>query len=90
VPGSQRLGLVAAFCRIGLDRPVPHPTTLVKLVRRAGPELVEELNAALLGKPKLSVLFERSYALTNEPIGMVGQTPTTWEVTHRGLPAHSW
>jgi IS5 family transposase len=24
------------FCRIGLDRPVPHPTTLVKLVRRAG------------------------------------------------------
>jgi transposase, IS5 family len=38
------------FCRIGLDRPVPHPTTLVKLVRRAGPETVEELNAALLGK----------------------------------------
>ena len=25
------------FCRIGLDRPGPHPTTLVKLVRRAGP-----------------------------------------------------
>jgi len=24
------------FCRIGLDRPVPHPTTLVKLVHRAG------------------------------------------------------
>ena len=24
------------FCRIPLDRPVPHPTTLVKLVRRAG------------------------------------------------------
>jgi transposase, IS5 family len=38
------------FCRIGLDRPVPHPTTLVKLVRRAGPEVVAELNAALLGK----------------------------------------
>jgi transposase, IS5 family len=38
------------FCRIGLDRPVPHPTTLVKLVRRAGPEVIEELNAALLGK----------------------------------------
>jgi transposase, IS5 family len=38
------------FCRIGLDRPVPHPTTLVKLVRRAGPEVVEELNAALLHK----------------------------------------
>src|SRR6266511_1319474 len=38
------------FCRIGLDRPVPHPTTLVKLVRRAGPNTVEQLNGALLGK----------------------------------------
>jgi IS5 family transposase len=38
------------FCRIGLDRPVPHPTTLVKLVGRAGPEMVDELNAALLHK----------------------------------------
>jgi transposase, IS5 family len=38
------------FCRIPLDRPVPHPTTLVKLVRRAGPEMIEELNAALVAK----------------------------------------
>jgi transposase, IS5 family len=38
------------FCRIGLDRPVPHPTTLIKLVRRAGPEVIEELNAALVAK----------------------------------------
>jgi IS5 family transposase len=38
------------FCRIPLDRPVPHPTTLVKLVRRAGPEVTEQLNTALLGK----------------------------------------
>jgi IS5 family transposase len=37
-------------CRIPLDRPVPHPTTLVKLVRRAGPEVIAQLNAALLGK----------------------------------------
>jgi transposase, IS5 family len=37
-------------CRIGLDRPVPHPTTLVKLVRRAGPNTIEQLNSALLGK----------------------------------------
>ncbi len=29
---------------------MPHPTTLVKLVRRAGPEVVDELNAALVGK----------------------------------------
>jgi IS5 family transposase len=38
------------FCRILLDRSVPHPTTLVKLVRRAGPNTVEQLNSALLGK----------------------------------------
>ena len=38
------------FCRIALDRPVPHPTTLVKLVGRAGPMVIEELNAALLAK----------------------------------------
>jgi transposase, IS5 family len=38
------------FCRIGLDRPVPHPTTLVKLVRRAGPEVIEQLNQALVVK----------------------------------------
>jgi transposase, IS5 family len=38
------------FCRIPLDRPVPHPTTLVKLVRRAGPEMIEQLNAALVAK----------------------------------------
>jgi transposase, IS5 family len=38
------------FCRIGLDRPVPHPTTLVKLVRRAGPEVIGQLNAALVAK----------------------------------------
>jgi transposase, IS5 family len=38
------------FCRIGLDRPVPHPTTLVKLVRRAGPDVVEQLNQALVAK----------------------------------------
>jgi len=38
------------FCRIGLDQTVPHPTTLIKLVGRAGPMVIEQLNAALLGK----------------------------------------
>jgi IS5 family transposase len=36
------------FCRIALDGRVPDPTTLVKLTKRLGPELVEELNAELL------------------------------------------
>jgi IS5 family transposase len=38
------------FCRIPLDQPVPHPTTLSKLVGRAGPQVLGELNAALLAK----------------------------------------
>jgi IS5 family transposase len=38
------------FCRIPLGRPVPHPTTLVKLVGRAGPSTVEQLNQVLLAK----------------------------------------
>jgi transposase, IS5 family len=36
------------FCRIALDCRVPDPTTLMKLTRRLGPELLEELNAELL------------------------------------------
>jgi transposase, IS5 family len=38
------------FARIPLDQPVPHPTTLVKLVGRAGPQVLDQLNAALLAK----------------------------------------
>ena len=38
------------FCRLGLDGQVPHPTTLVKLVRRAGPEVIAQLNSALVDK----------------------------------------
>jgi transposase, IS5 family len=38
------------FCRIGLDRPVPHPTTLMKLTTRCGSAAVEGLNEALLAK----------------------------------------
>ena len=38
------------FCRVPPDQPVPHPTTLSKLGRRAGPEVIGQLNAALLGK----------------------------------------
>lgn len=38
------------FCRIPLDAKVPHSTTLLKLTKRCGPELVEELNKLLLKK----------------------------------------
>ena len=36
------------FCRIALDGRVPDPSTLMKLTKRLGPELLEELNGGLL------------------------------------------
>ena len=42
------------FCRVPLDGRIPDPTTLIKLTRRLGPELVEELNAE-----RLSLAIER-------------------------------
>jgi transposase, IS5 family len=36
------------FCRIRLDERVPHSTTLIKLTKRCGPELIEDLNETLL------------------------------------------
>jgi IS5 family transposase len=38
------------FCRIPLDTPVPHPTTLLKITSRCGPAAVDALNEALLAK----------------------------------------
>ncbi len=38
------------FCRIGIDQPVPHPTTLMKLTTRCGSAVVDGLNEALLAK----------------------------------------
>jgi IS5 family transposase len=38
------------FCRIPLGTAVPHPSTLAKLTVRCGADVVEQLNAALLGK----------------------------------------
>jgi IS5 family transposase len=36
------------FCRIRLDDPVPHSTTLIKLTKRCGPETIDDLNTTLL------------------------------------------
>ena len=38
------------FCRIPLGRPVPHPTTLMKMTTRCGDDAVDGLNEALLAK----------------------------------------
>ena len=36
------------FCRIGLEAAVPHESTVRKITRRCGPELIDALNEALL------------------------------------------
>ena len=36
------------FCRIRLDDRVPHSTTLIKLTKRCGPEVIDDLNTTLL------------------------------------------
>jgi IS5 family transposase len=38
------------FCRIPLGSPVSHPTTLMKITTRCGPDAVDGLNEALLAK----------------------------------------
>ena len=38
------------FCRVPLDRPVPHPTTLLKITARVGETAISALNDALLAK----------------------------------------
>jgi IS5 family transposase len=50
VPRGRRLDLLAAVCRIPLGFKVPHPTTLAKLPRRLGEDVVVQLNRALLAR----------------------------------------
>ncbi|MGH9190874.1 MAG: transposase, partial [Acidimicrobiales bacterium] len=38
------------FCRIPLGCRVPHPTTLMKITSRCGPQAIDELNETLLAK----------------------------------------
>jgi hypothetical protein len=77
------------FCRIGLDRPVPHPTTLVKLVRRAGPNTVGQLNSALLGKLREDKLLRVRKLRVDTTVVEADidhpPTPTCWR-----RPSASW
>jgi hypothetical protein len=69
------------FCRLPLDRPVPHPTTLVKLVRRAGPEVVEQLNSCSASWPTTSCCAAASCGSTPpwwRPTSTTRPTPTCW------------
>jgi IS5 family transposase len=80
------------FCRIGLDRPVPHPTTLVKLVGRAGPEIIEQLNAALVAKLAAGKLLRAascgSTPRWSRPTSTTRPTPTCW--SRRSASSAGW
>jgi transposase, IS5 family len=89
--GYERLGREVAdsiswrrCCRIGLDRPVPHPTTLVKLVGRAGPETIEQLNPPWWpGSPRASCWGPASCGWRPRwwrPTSTIGPMPTCWRV----------
>ncbi|MCK5180391.1 MAG: transposase, partial [Candidatus Omnitrophica bacterium] len=38
------------FCQIPIDKKVPHSTTLIKLTRKYGPEMIEAVNSQLLNQ----------------------------------------
>jgi transposase, IS5 family len=48
------------FCRIGIDQPVPHPTTLMKLTTRCGSAAVDGLNETLLAKAAVAKVLRCS------------------------------
>lgn len=40
------------FCRISLGNKVPHSTALIKLTKRYGPEIIDNLSATLIAKAR--------------------------------------
>jgi IS5 family transposase len=45
------------FCLIALSEPVPHESTVRKLVRRLGPDVVDEITRAVIGKAQRETRF---------------------------------
>jgi len=73
------------FCRIAIDGRVPDPSTLMKLTKRLGPELLEELNAGLLSLAvKRKVLRSRRLRVDTTVVEADIRSPTD-----SGLCAHA-
>jgi transposase, IS5 family len=73
------------FCRIAFDGRVPDPTTLMKLTKRLGPELLEELNAELLSLAvERKVLRSRRLRVDTTVVEADIRSPTD-----SGLAAHA-
>jgi len=73
------------FCRIAVDGRVPDPSTLMKLTKRLGPGLVEELNAELLALAvERKVLRSRRLRVDSTMVEADVRSPTD-----SGLCAHA-
>src|SRR5216683_527193 len=73
------------FCRVSLDGRVPDPTTLMKLTKRLGPGLLEELNAGLLSlAAERKVLRSRRLRVDTTVVEADVRSPTD-----SGLCAHA-
>jgi transposase, IS5 family len=73
------------FCRVSLDGRVPDPSTLMKLSKRLGPDLLEELNAELLSLAvERKVLRSRRLRVDTTVVGADIRSPTD-----SGLCAHA-
>ncbi len=73
------------FCRVSLDGRVPDPTTLMKLTKRLGPGLLEELNSGLLSlAAERKVLRSRRLRVDTTVVEADVRSPTD-----SGLCAHA-
>ena len=73
------------FCRIAIDGRVPDPTTLMKLTKRLGPELLDELNHELLALAvERKVLRSRRLRVDTTVVESDTRSPTD-----SGLCAHA-
>src|SRR5713101_3495205 len=73
------------FCRVAVDGRVPDPSTLMKLTKRLGPGLLEELNAGLLALAvERKVLRSRRLRVDTTIVEADNRSPTD-----SGLCAHA-
>ena len=81
------------FCRIPLDAPVPHSTTLVKLVRKYGPEILDQLNETLIQTSREKKVIRgrklRVYATVWGPTSPIPPMPACWPMASGPSPGWS-
>src|SRR6266542_5757323 len=76
------------FCRIPLGTRVPHPSTLEKITTRCGPDVLEQLNRALLVKAdRAKVLKTDQVRGDTTVVEATVRTPTDSRLLLRAIPS---